>query len=87
MKRTTLVLDEVLLKEAQRISGERTYSATVARALDELVRRAKARRILELEGSGVWKGNLGEMRDDAVLRPPRAPGPPRAARRAVRQRP
>jgi Arc/MetJ family transcription regulator len=76
MKRTTLVLDEVLLEEAQRISGERTYSATVARALDELVRRAKARRILELEGSGVWQGNLGEMRDDAVARPPRrAPRP------------
>jgi hypothetical protein len=72
MKRTTLVLDETLLDEAQRLSGERTYSATVTRALDEMVRRTKARRILELGGSGVWSGDLGAMRGD----------PPRRARRS-----
>jgi Arc/MetJ family transcription regulator len=64
MKRTTLVLDEELLKEAQRLSGERTYSAVVGRALDDFVRRVKARRILDLRGSGLWQGDLGVMRDD-----------------------
>jgi Arc/MetJ family transcription regulator len=64
MKRTNLVLDEELLHEAQRLSGQRTYSATVMRALDEYVRRARARQILELRGSGRWEGELAEMRAD-----------------------
>jgi Arc/MetJ family transcription regulator len=64
MKRTNLVLDENLLEEAVRLSGERTYSRTVERALEEFVRRAKAGRIWSLVGSGVWEGDLGEMRGD-----------------------
>ena len=64
MKRTNLVLDESVLTEAQRLSGERTYSATVMRALEDFVRRAKARRILELRGSGAWEGDLEQMRAD-----------------------
>jgi Arc/MetJ family transcription regulator len=62
MKRTNLVLDELLLAEATRLGGERTYSATVNRALEDFVRRIKARRILELRGSGAWEGDLAEMR-------------------------
>jgi len=34
-----LMVDEELLKQAQAATGERTYSATVKTALDELVRR------------------------------------------------
>ncbi len=68
MKRTTLMLDESTLEEALRISGERTYSATVDLALRELVRRARAGRILELAGSGLWEGNLGEIRGDVAVR-------------------
>jgi Arc/MetJ family transcription regulator len=64
MKRTNLVLDEALLEEATRLSGERTYSRTVDRALGDFVRRAKAGRILELVGKGLWEGDLGEMRGD-----------------------
>ena len=64
MNRTNLVLDGELLEEAQRLSGERTYSKTVDRALAEFVRRARAGRILELAGSGLWEGDLTEMRDD-----------------------
>ena len=64
MKRTNLVLDEDLLKEATRISGEKTYSAAVMRALETFVRRAKARQILELQGTGLWEGDLSEMRRD-----------------------
>lgn len=64
MKRTNLVLDERLLEEATRLSGERTYSRTVERALEEFVRRAKARRILDLAGSGLWQGDLAVMRED-----------------------
>ena len=64
MKRTNLVLDEELLEEATRLSGEKTYSAAVTRALQDFVRRAKARQILELRGSGLWEGDLGTMRRD-----------------------
>ena len=65
MKRTNLVLDEALLGEATRLSGERTYSRTVERALRELVQRIKARRILDLAGSGLWEGDLSVMRGDS----------------------
>jgi Bacterial antitoxin of type II TA system, VapB len=67
MKRTNLVLREDILHEAVRLSGERTYSRTVDRALLDFVNRMKAHRILELAGSGAWKGDIGETRKD----PPR----------------
>lgn len=65
MKRTNLVLDEEILAEATRLSGEKTYSAAVMLALRDFIRRAKARRILELRGSGLWEGDLAAMRRDA----------------------
>ena len=64
MKRTNLVLDEDLLEETLRLSGERTYSRAVEMAMADFVRRVKARRILELAGSGLWEGNLAQMRED-----------------------
>jgi Arc/MetJ family transcription regulator len=64
MKRTNLVLDEQLLEEATRVSGERTYSRAVERALRDFVQRAKARRILELAGTGLWEGDLSVVRED-----------------------
>jgi Arc/MetJ family transcription regulator len=64
MKRTNLVLDDKLLEDAVRLSGERTYSRTVERALRDFVQRAKARRILELAGSGLWEGDLTVVRED-----------------------
>jgi hypothetical protein len=72
MKRTNLVLREELLEAAVVLSGEKTYSRAVEVALEDFVRRAKARRILELRGSGDWKGYLGEMREDARGRRPRS---------------
>ena len=58
------MVDEKLLKDARKLSGESTYSATVHRALEHYVRGIKARRILELRGSGLWVGDLAEMRRD-----------------------
>jgi hypothetical protein len=58
------VIDERLLEEATRLSGERTYSRTVERALEEFVRRIRARQILELAGSGLWEGDLSVVRED-----------------------
>lgn len=75
MKRTNLVLDERLLEEATRLSGERTYSRTVERALEEFVRRIKARRILDLAGSGLWQGDLTVVREDRGVYRTRRRGP------------
>jgi Arc/MetJ family transcription regulator len=68
MKRTNLVLREDLLREAVALSGEKTYSRAVEIALEDFVRRAKARKILALRGSGFWEGDLGEMRRDRTTR-------------------
>ena len=71
MKRTNLLLDEVLLEEATRLCGKRTYSATGDLALSELVRRARAGKILELAGKGLWQGDLARMRGEE---PPKVKG-------------
>jgi Arc/MetJ family transcription regulator len=64
MKRTNLVLDEELLERAVRLSGARTYSRAVNDALADYTRRIKAGKILQLAGSGLWEGDLAEMRAD-----------------------
>ena len=65
MKRANLVLDASLLDEVVKVSGERTYSAAVGRALEDFVRRAKARQLLTLQGSGLWSGDLSVVREDS----------------------
>ncbi len=47
MKRTNVILDEKLLKKATELTGERTYSATINRALDEIVRKLTVQRGIE----------------------------------------
>jgi len=64
MKRTNLVLDEALLEEATRLSGQRTYSRTVELALADFVRRIRAGQILQLAGTGLWEGDLVRIRGD-----------------------
>ena len=71
MKRTNLVLDEALLEEATRLSGQRTYSKTVELALADFVRRIRAGQILQLAGTGLWEGELSEMRGDTPRVPAR----------------
>lgn len=68
MKRTNLVLNESLLQEAVSLSGAKTYSMTVDIALHDFVRRAKAKTILELAGTGLWEEDLPAMRGDAAKR-------------------
>lgn len=75
MRRTNLVLNGELLEEATRLSGERTYSRTVERALEEFVRRARARKILDLAGSGLWEGDLSVVREDRGTYRTRRRGP------------
>jgi Arc/MetJ family transcription regulator len=67
MKRTNLVLDEQLLEKATRELGLKTYSATVNKALEEVLRMRKIQGISQYFGKLRWHGNLSEMREDAPL--------------------
>jgi hypothetical protein len=71
------VLDGPLLEETLRLSGERTYSRAVERAMEDFVRRAKARRVLDLAGSGLWDGDLSSMREDRPKYSPKGRRVPR----------
>lgn len=64
MRRTNLVLDEHLLDQATRVLGAKTYSAAVNTALEEVIRLKKLEKLPEFFGSGIWQGNLSEMRED-----------------------
>ncbi len=64
MKRTNLVLDEDLLKEAARVMGAKTYSAAVNQALEEIVNLRKIQNLKQFFGKDLWEGNLSEMRED-----------------------
>lgn len=64
MKRTNLVLDEDLLKLATRVLGAKTYSSAVNTALKEVVRVRRIQSLPQFFGSGIWEGNLPEMRED-----------------------
>ena len=71
MKRTNLVLDEQILKEATRELGLKTYSATVNYALKEALRMRKVAGLAEFHGSNLWEGDLAKMRADRFARKPR----------------
>jgi Arc/MetJ family transcription regulator len=49
--RTNIDIDDELLAEAQALAGTRTKKATVEFALTELVRRRRARSMLQLRGA------------------------------------
>jgi Arc/MetJ family transcription regulator len=49
--RTTLTLDEDLLKEAQKLTGTTEKTALVRQALTALIERESARRLARLGGS------------------------------------
>jgi metal-responsive CopG/Arc/MetJ family transcriptional regulator len=72
MKQATVTLDEELLEEVVRVSGERSQSQAVSNALEEYLQRHRARRILDLAGSGLWEGDLSEMREDQQVSRPAA---------------
>ena len=65
MKRTNLVLNEQLLDEAVRVLGVKTYSAAVNMALKEAIRVKKVQGLRQFFGSGIWEGDLSEMREDS----------------------
>ncbi|MCL4458097.1 MAG: type II toxin-antitoxin system VapB family antitoxin [Nitrospirae bacterium] len=59
--RTTLVIDEELLKEAKVLSGAKTKKEAVEKALGEFIKRRKARKLLDLEGKVELSYSLKEL--------------------------
>jgi Arc/MetJ family transcription regulator len=62
--RTNIDIDDRLLEEAMKVTGQKTKKATVEEALRLIVKRAGQRQALEeLRGMG-WEGDLDKMRND-----------------------
>lgn len=72
MKRTNLMLDEHKLEQAVRVLGAKTYSEAVNRALDEAIKIHQIRGLMDLMGSGIWEGDLSQMREDQAPKKIRA---------------
>ncbi len=63
--RTTIDIDDGLMKRAMRVSGLSTKRATVQRALELLVRFGDQERLLRsARGKFRWEGDLAAMRRD-----------------------
>lgn len=62
MSRTNIDLDDRILKEAGKLTHMKTKKEVVNYALEELVKRLRRKKILELEGKVKWEGDLDEMR-------------------------
>ena len=69
MHRTNVELDEKLVKEGMRLFKKKTKKDLIHFALSELIRREKAKGILDLEGKVEWEGNLKEMRKARFANP------------------
>jgi len=66
MRRTNIELDEKLVNEAMKLTNKKTKKEVVNYAVEELVRKLKRKKILELEGKVEWIGNLDETRKSRV---------------------
>jgi len=62
--RTTLAIKEELLNEVKTLSGAKTKKDAVERALEEFIKRRKAKKLLELEG----RIELSFTKEDLVAR-------------------
>jgi len=62
MGRTNIDLDENLVDEAMKLTNKKTKKEVVNYAVEELVRKLKRKKILELEGKIEWTGNLDKLR-------------------------
>ena len=80
MKRTNVILDEELLEDARRATGERTYSATITKALESVVKQKrfwesyKKFEDMAAKGDFFWPGYLEEIAPNAytLQKPKRA---------------
>ncbi|HEX7155347.1 MAG TPA: type II toxin-antitoxin system VapB family antitoxin [Thermoanaerobaculia bacterium] len=74
MKQISVDVDEALLEKARELSGEHEDQVLIARALEALVRYETAMQIFKYQGTGIWEGDLAEMREDSPRRPGKRSG-------------
>ena len=60
--RTNVELDDVLVKKAMELTKIPTKKELLNKALEELIKSNERRKMLKFIDSGVWKGDLKEMR-------------------------
>ena len=66
MSRTNIDIDDKLVKEGLKVTRLQTKKELVNYALEEVVKRARRKRILDLEGKIQWEGDLRKMRSGRV---------------------
>ena len=62
MNRTTIELNERLIRQARKLTTLKTKREIVERTLQLLVRLETRKGILRFYGSGIWKGDLKASR-------------------------
>ncbi len=62
VKRTSIVLNQKLVREGLKSTGLKTRRALVEHALQQLVRRERQTGLLALKGKVQWNGDLQAMR-------------------------
>lgn len=62
--RTNIVIDDKLMKEAQKATGVRTKREAVELGLRTLLRLHKQQEIRKFRGKLMWQGDLDAMRTD-----------------------
>jgi Arc/MetJ family transcription regulator len=62
MGRTNIELNEKLVDEAMKLTNKKTKKDLVNYAVEELVRKLKRKKILDLEGTVEWTDKLEETR-------------------------
>jgi Arc/MetJ family transcription regulator len=60
--RTNVELDDVLVKKAMELTHISTKKAVINKALEELIKSNTRKKMLKYFNSGIWDGNLNEMR-------------------------
>jgi Arc/MetJ family transcription regulator len=60
--RTNVELDDILVKKAMAITHISTKKAVINKALEELIKSNTRKKMLKYFNSGIWDGNLKEMR-------------------------
>jgi Arc/MetJ family transcription regulator len=66
MSRTNIELNDGMVKAAMKLTHIKTKKDLVNYALEELVKKHRRKKILELEGKMKWEGNLNDMRMSRV---------------------
>ncbi len=66
MSRTNIDLDDKLVKAGLKITHLRTKKELVNYALEELIKKERRKRIMELKGQIQWEGDLRQMRADRI---------------------